>query len=229
MTNDVQVMSIFDIPFNTDYKNKLLSVISVAPPLIKGHAIKHRSGVNPGNQANAEFIEDYQGGLLASVKTVTGIVTVKFECTPEYWKEFKKSNLWRYHDDIILLKFDEAGKVMGHVLQENEMLDIINDGAERQNGRLLYVDSKGYNHSEKNGPEFAGPTLIIERDKNDNFSPKYISKDYDNNTVNIITEGLKSALAENNGSIEKMDIVADNYIVSDVRGNDRYYYILPLE
>ena len=228
-SQDVNIMTIYDIPFNTDYKNKILSVISVAPPLIRGHAIRHRNGVRTGNQANAEFIEDEQGGLLASVKTITGIITVKFECTPDYWEEFKKSNLWRYHDDIILLKFDETGKVNGHILQENELAELNEGETGRENGRLLYVDSKGHSRAEKtNLQEFAGPTLIIERDKNDNFSPKYISKDYDKATVDLISEGLKSVLKDNNGSIEKMDIVADKYIVSDVRGGDKYYYILPL-
>jgi hypothetical protein len=224
--NDVQIMSAFDLPANYDYKNKLLSVVAVKSPLIKGHSVKHR--LNNSNGAivpNAEFVEDAQGGLLASLKTLTGTIEVKFECTPAYWEEFKKSSLWRYHDDIILLKFDSEGKVCGHVLKENEFISP--DDGERVDSRNLYVNSQN-TKAEKDIQDFAGPTLIMEKDASNHFSPKYISKDYDTSTVEKIAEDMNKVFESNGGSLDKMDIVAENYIISDVRNGERYYYILPL-
>lgn len=221
------------------FAGKMIKIETLWRPLGKYEMVPVNNG-GQGPQAVARKLISREG-LNITVKTVDGsFQQIRVPCTIALWDNIEENRIYRYHDDTIYLKFDENGIAVDFLLESKTNpfdRDIVPDetGALEKGSRIprvkdLLLKKKQLQQSFESSRNAFGNTAIFKADISEGnageVSLKYMSSELKADDMERVGKELSGKLKASGVAVK--DIVAGEYIVTDVRDNGEYIHISKL-
>lgn len=225
-----KIIDMLDMPNNNyyrDFKDITVRVKHLWKPVGRYTFNNDKSQSNAVSSATAVLVS--REGLDITVGTATGsYYMLRVPCTDELWDNILENQIYRYRDDIIMLRFNESGVAYDYILNANpELGDEEYDDPTYAPAVLRVRDLLKKKKQQVVAPaeDVLGSDIAIFRKKADNSIELVRKPSVGVDKIEETAKLLQEAIVKNDKELEKFDVLDNNAVIAAVKNSGSVFVV----